>query len=144
MNISATNKVTGEVVELPAGSLEEVMTAWTVMQQYEKLASDLRDQLKDLVRAQVNDSGVSEELNNKMFKVSAIQRTKYNPQKVKEALGDEDLFNTFVEVNSSELNKWLKAEVKKRTIDHEVSRAIKEAKEPSGKPYEVIKLEQLS
>lgn len=144
MKVSATNKSTGEVIELSVNDLSEIMSAWMVMQQYEKLATDLRNQLKDLVRNSVNDSGVSEELDNRIFKVNSIQRTKYNTQKVREALGDEDLFNTFVEVNSTELNKWLKNEVKKQTLDFDVSRAIKEAKEPAGNPYEVIKLETLS
>ncbi len=51
--ITATNKATGEVVELPADTLDSIVSAWRIAQEYEKTAKALKDQLKKAVQQHI-------------------------------------------------------------------------------------------
>lgn len=137
--ITATNKATGEVVELPSETLDEVVTAWRIAQEYEKTAKALKDQLKQLVPTYVTERGTSEEAKGAMFRVSSIQRMTYDKAIVREVL-DEDTYDLFTKVDKTSLDKYLKENLADLG---DVSTRLRTAMIPDGKPYEVIKLERL-
>lgn len=138
--ITATNKATGEVVELDADTLDQVMGAWRIAQEYEKTAKALKDQLKKIVPSYIVDNNRSTEANNFVFKVSSIQRMTYDKSALREAL-DEDTFDVLMKPDKPAIDKYLK-----ENIDSlgEISTIIRKSMVADGKPYELIKLEKLS
>lgn len=141
-NIQATNRATGEVVELPANTPEEIVSAWQIAQEYEKTAKSLKDQLREVVPSLVTDRGVSEPIGKVMFRVSNIQRKTYDKSTLREVL-DADTFDTMLKPDKKTVDTYIKELVK--TGDPEgVSSKLRESMVAEGMPYQVIKLEKLS
>ena len=138
--ITATNKATGEVIELPSETLEEVVSAWQVAQEYEKAAKALKDQLKKLVPKYVDHTNRSEEIGNVRFNVNSIQRMTYDKSVLRSTL-DEDTFDVLLKVDKPAVDKYLKENLVELG---EASTIIRQAMVADGQPYEVIKLEKLS
>jgi hypothetical protein len=138
--ITATNKATGEVVELEAGSLEEVVKAWQVAQEYAKTADALKDQLKKIVPQFIDHTNKSPEVGNYQFKVNSVQRMTYDKSVLRSEL-DEDVFDVLTKVDKPAVDKYLKENLESLG---EVSTTIRQAMVADGQPYEVIKLEKLS
>jgi hypothetical protein len=139
VKITATNKATGEVVELPADTPEQIVSAWRIAQEYVKTADALKDQLKKLVPS-IAERGVSEPIGNYQFRVSNIQRMTYDKAVMRQVF-DADLFDTFLEPNKSAVDRYLK-----ENLDDvgENSTVLRNSMIPVGNPYQVIKLEKLS
>lgn len=137
--IKAVNKATGEVIELPANTQEEIVTAWNIAREYEKAATALKDQLKKLVPEIVNTNGTSDDINGYMFRVSFVQRYDYDKAVMRQVL-DEDVFDLLLKPDKSAVDKYLK-----ENIDDlgEISVRLRNSMVESGKPYQVIKLEKL-
>lgn len=137
--IKAVNKATGEVIELSAGTQEEIVTAWNIAREYEKAATALKDQLKKLVPEIVNTNGTSDDINGYMFRVSFVQRYDYDKAVMRQVL-DEDVFDLLLKPDKSAVDKYLK-----ENIDDlgDVSVRLRNSMVESGKPYQVIKLEKL-
>lgn len=141
MNISAVNKATGEQIDLPANSPEEVVLAWQVAQEYEKAATALKDQLKKLVPSLVNEKGLSEHINNCQFRVNSIQRMTYDKPTLRRLVPDQDFFDELMKPDKTLIDKLLKDQDPRLwPIGHEL-RATMIA---DGNPYQVIKLERLT
>lgn len=140
--ISATNKYTGEVFELDVKTVDEAMAAWRTAQEYERMAKELKDKLKPFVRDNANENG-DVETNDYRFTVRSIQRYAYDKDKVKKLINDKDTFELFTKIDSKALNNWLKENVDNGTLKRGLGKEIREAVEPEGKPYEVIKLEKM-
>lgn len=136
--IKATNKATGEVIELEVDNLEKVVSAWRVAQEYEKTAKALKDQLKKIVPKYVSDNGNSEEVSNHVFKINTIQRMTYDKSVVRSVL-DPDTFDVLTKVDKTAVDNYLKENIE--TLG-EVASTIRQSMIPDGKPYEVIKLEK--
>jgi len=136
--ITATNKVTGEVIELPAESLEDLVSSWKIAQEYEKTAKALKDQLKKIVPKYV-EKDRSEEVDNCQFSVKSIQRMTYDKAVLRNNL-DEDTFDVLLKVDKTAVDRYLKENLDKLG---EVSTIIRQSMVSDGKPYEVIKLERL-
>lgn len=136
--ITATNKVTGEVIELPAESLEDLVSSWKIAQEYEKTAKALKDQLKKIVPKYV-EKDRSEEVDNCQFSVKSIQRMTYDKAVLRNNL-DEDTFDVLLKVDKTAVDKYLKENLDKLG---EISTVIRQSMVADGKPYEVIKLERL-
>ena len=136
--ISALNKATGEVIELPADTLEEVTQAWQTVQQYDKAITALKEQLKKKVR-ELADQEQIEEVNNTIFRVTSVQRMTYDKSVLRRLL-DEDTLDVFLEVKKTAVDNYLK-----ENIDdlRDVATEIRSSMVASGDPYEVIKLEKL-
>lgn len=137
--VTATNKYTGEIVELSADDLEDIVEAWNVAREYEKVAEALKDQLKKLVREKVSENGVSEPVNGYMFRVSNIQRKNYD-KSVLRTVFDEDTLDLFLEPNKPAVDKYLKENLAQLG---EASTILRNSMVEVGKPYQVIKLEKL-
>lgn len=139
MKITATNKATGEVVELDANTPEEIVTAWTIAQEYDKTAIALKDQLKKLVPAIVGNNGLSEQYGVYQFRVSSIQRMNYDKAVMREVL-DEDTLDLFLKPDKPALDKYLKENLE---VVGEGSTLLRNSMVADGKPYQVIKLEKV-
>ena len=138
--ITATNKATGEVVELGTESPEAIVSAWRVAQEYEKTAKALKDQLKELVPDFVGEKGVSEQIGDYIFRVSSIQRMTYDKAALRELL-DEDTFDVLLKPDKSAVDRFLKENLGQLG---ETSTKIRGSMIADGKPYQVIKLEKVS
>jgi hypothetical protein len=138
--ITATNKHTGEVVELPANTPEEVVQAWLIAQEYAKTAEALKDQLKKLVPKIVGEQSTSDPINGFVFRISNVQRRNYDKSKLREVL-DEDVYDLMVKPDKPAIDKYLKENLEQLG---DISTQLRESMIDEGKAYEVIKLERLA
>lgn len=140
MKITATNKATGEVVELNADSPEQIVEAWRIAQEYDKTAVALKDQLKKLVPDIVGSRGVSDPIGNYQFRVSSIQRMTYDIAVMREVL-DPDTFDVLLKPDKPAVDRYIKENLENLG---EGSTKLRQAMVADGNPYQVIKLEKLS
>lgn len=140
--IKAINKHTGEVVELPADTYDEIIASWQIAQEYAKVADTLKDQLKKLVPKFLDEvNGVSEPHNGYMFRVSSIQRMNYDKGVLIDRVQDQDLLFEMLKPDKSFIDKYLKENI--ATLG-ELSTELRKTMVAEGNPYQVIKLEKLS
>lgn len=137
--ISAINKHTGEVVELETDNFEQVINAWKIAKEYEKVSDALKAQLKELVPNYVSDRGVSEELNGYMFRVNTVQRRNYDKSVMREVF-DPDTFDVLVKPDKKAVDEYLKENIE--TMGDNATE-LRKSMVNDGKPYEVIRLERL-
>jgi len=140
MKITATNKATGEVVELEANTPEQIVQAWQIAQEYEKTSKALKDQLKKLVPDFVGDRGTSDPIGNFQFRVNSIQRMTYDKSIMRNVF-DEDTFDLLLEPNKAAVDNYLKEHIDETG---EAGTQLRNTMIPVGNPYQVIKLEKLS
>lgn len=140
MKISATNKATGEVIELEANNPEQIVEAWRVAQEYDKAAAALKDQLKKLVPAIVGPRGVSDPVGNYQFRVSSIQRMTYDKAVMRDVL-DPDTFDVLLKPDKPAVDRYLKENLEELG---EASTILRQGMLPDGNPYQTIRLEKLS
>jgi len=139
--ITATNKHTGEVVELPADTPAQIIQAWQIAQEYEKVSKALKDQLKEIVPSLVDDDkSLSEEYNGYAFRISNIQRMNYDKTTLFNVVKDQDLLNEMLQPDKAYIDKWLKDNVE---TSGELGTELRKSMVAVGKPYQVIKLERL-
>jgi hypothetical protein len=139
-SVLATNKISGEVIELEVKDLASLIEAWRVAQEYAKTADKLKDQLKQLVPNFTDHTGQSEEYNGYKFRISNVQRMTYDKSKLRELL-DEDTLDLFLEPNKTAIDNYLKENLEELG---DISTEIRQSMVETGKPYEVIKLEKLT
>ena len=137
--VKAINKATGEVVELPTQTPEQIVDAWKFAQEYEKTAKALKDQLKKLVPTIVPDIGTSEPIKGHIFRVSSIQRYTYDKSVLRESL-DADTYDLFLKPDKPAIDRYIKENVE--TLG-ELSTRLRKSMLPDGNAYQVIKLEKL-
>lgn len=138
--ITATNKATGELIELPADTPQEIVDAWLIAQEYAKAADSLKDQLKKLVPTIVDDSGKSPVINNYMFRSSMVQRQTYDKSVIRNVL-DEDMLDHFTVVKKSLVDTYIKDNLEELG---DLSSELRKGLVPDGAAYSVIKLEKVS
>jgi hypothetical protein len=139
-SVLATNRISGEVVELEVKDLPSLIEAWKVAQEYAKTAEQLKDQLKQLVGNYVDDNGNSEEHDGYKFRVSAVQRMTYDKSRLRQVF-DEDTLDLFLEPNKTAIDKYLKEHVEELG---DASTELRNTMIAIGKGYQVIKLEKLT
>jgi len=139
MNIQAVNRATGEVIDLPANTPEEIVQAWNIAKESDSVATAPQDQLKKLVPNLVNEQGVSDEVNGYVFRVSNVQRKTYDKAVLRQQL-DEDTFDLFMKPDKTAIDKYLRENLEDLG---EASTIIRNAMIDDGKPYQVIKLEKV-
>lgn len=137
--IKAINKATGEIIELESDKPEQIVEAWKIAQEYEKVAKSLKDQLKKIVPTLVNDSGVSEEINKAVFKINTVQRMTYDKSVVRNLI-DEDVYDLVTKIDKTKLDTYLKENLESLG---DTSTELRQSMIPDGSPYQVIKLEKL-
>ena len=140
MKVVATNKATGEIIDLPADTPEQIVSAWRTAQEYVKAADSLKDQLKRLVPAMVIGSGnVSDPIGNYQFRVMNVQRMTYDKSVMREML-DPDVFEVLLKPDKTLVDQYLKENLETLA---EASTELRATMVAEGKPYTVIKLEKL-
>lgn len=139
MKVSSTNKFTGALVELPADTPEQIITAWRVAQELERQAKQLKDQLKKVVPSLIGDRGVSDEVDGYMFRSTTIQKYNYSRAALRELL-DADTYDLMMKPNKTAIDTYLKENLEELG---EKSTLLRNSMEAEGKPYEVIKLERV-
>jgi hypothetical protein len=137
--ITATNKITGEVIELPSSTTEEIVNAWQIAQEYAKTADSLKDQLKKIVPDHVGSVGTSSVVGNYMFRVSYVQRMTYDKGVMREVL-DSDVFDVLLKPDKTAVDKYLKENLESLG---EASTVLRQSMIEDGKGYQVIKLEKV-
>lgn len=139
--ITATNKATGELVELETDTPEQIVQAWQIAQEYVKTAESLKDQLKKLVPNLINESkGISDQYGNYIFRRSVVQRMTYDKAVVRNVL-DEDTYDLVTKVDKTALDRFLKDNLAELG---DKSHELRTAMIPEGNAFEVIKLEKVS
>ncbi len=137
--IKALHKFTGEQIELPTDSPKEIVDAWLVASEYEKLAKSLKDQLKVYLPVLIGDSGASEPVGSYMFRHSVVQRMNYRKSVLREIF-DEDTLDLFLKPAKTEIDKYIADNLESLG---EASSSLRNALEPEGKPYEIFRLEKI-
>lgn len=139
MKIQATNKATGEVIELDADTPEQIVQAYRTAQEYEKAAMSLKEQLKKLVPSLIATGTTSEPINGFQFRMSTVQRMNYDKAVMRETL-DPDDYDILVKPNKTLVDDYIKVNLDKLG---EASTALRSTMIPDGAPYQVVKLERL-
>jgi hypothetical protein len=139
MKATAINKITGELIELKANGLEEVTESWLLASEMERVAKQLKDSLRDIVPAYIDDKGRTEPHKNHSFRVMSIQRHTYDKAIMRRVL-DEDTFDFLLKPDKPSVDKFIKENV---VVLGDDSALLRATMIPEGKPYEVIKLEKL-
>ncbi len=138
MNITATNKATGEVIELQADTPEQIVEAWRIAQEYDKAATALKDQLKKIVPSIIGPRGVSDQIGDYQFRVSPIQRMTYDKTVMREVL-DPDTFDVLLKPDKPAVDKYLKENLE--TLG-EASTVLRQAMVADGAPFSRTVLEK--
>ena len=136
--ITLTNPLTGEITEYPTSTPSEIADSWRQAQELEKLAKNLKDKLKPLVEPLINPSGTSEVYGDYMFRQSSVQRYTYNKGKLRDFFSDEDLLDTFLTVDKTAVDKYVKENLESLGGFNRT-----EFLEAQGNPYSVTKLEKV-
>lgn len=139
MKITATNKATGEVIELDANTPEQIVEAWRIAQEYDKTATTLKNQLKQLVPSIVDAKGTTEPIDGHIFRVTYIQPMTYDKAVLREVF-DEDLLDVMLVPAKTTIDKYLKEHLTELGED---STRLRKAMIPAGKSYQVIRLEKV-
>jgi hypothetical protein len=137
--IKTVNRETGEVIELTASTFDEVLAAWQVAKEYERVGNDLKDQLKKLVPKFVDDNGKSKVKNGYMFRLSNVQRMTYDKAVLREVF-DADELDLLLKPDKKAVDNYIKDHLEELG---EKSTLIRSAMVADGKAYEVIKLEKV-
>lgn len=139
MKAQAVNKYTGEVITVKAGSYQEIIEAWRLAQEYERMVKSLKDQLKILVPLHVPNTGVGDEVNGYLFRVSNVQRMNYDKSVLRRTL-DEDVLDLLLIPHKPTVDAYIKEHLSELG---EASTEIRKNMLPEGEPYQVIKLEKV-
>lgn len=117
MNITATNKASGETIDLKADNFEEIVEAYRTAQEYEKVAKSLKDQLKKIVPVFLDEQGRSEvSKDGYQFKQYETQRQTYDKQFLRDTF-DEDTLDLFMTVSKSKVESYVKLHPEEVTIN---------------------------
>jgi len=139
MQVQAINKITGEVAEFEVSDLSSLMSAYAAAQEYEKVATSLKNQLKKVLPKYLDEFGRSEVLNGRQFKTTTVQRMTYDKAVLRQVL-DEDTYDQFMKPEKTKIDKYLA-----ENLEHlgDVSTKLRQAMIADGTPYSVTKLEKL-
>jgi hypothetical protein len=137
--ITVTNKATGEVIDLPTKTLNDLVLAWETAKQFEKLAKQIKDEVKGYALPHLNAFDETEEVGRVKFRRTVVQRYEYDKTQVRQIIEDEDLLDEFLVIDKIKLDTYVKANLAELG---EISTLLRETLIPKGKPYEVFKLEK--
>lgn len=140
MNITATNKATGEMIELPANTPKQIVEAWRTAHEYAKAAEVMKDQLRRLVPSLIGERGTSEPIGQYQFRVSSIQKQTYDKAVMREVL-DPDTFDVLLKPDKPAIDRFLKENLETLGDD---STKLRQAMVADGNPYQTIRLEKVS
>lgn len=107
MIVQATNKASGEQIDLPASTAEEIVRAYLIAAEYEKVAKDLKDQLKRLLPTAIDEQGRTPEVDGYIIRKYESQRMTYNKMALREVFDDDEV-DLFLEVSKGKVDAYIK------------------------------------
>lgn len=140
MRISSSHKITGEIVEFDIQNLADLVNAWRIASEYEKLAKDLKDKLKPELAKYLNDDGKSDEIDGYRFTTSFIQRKNYDKAVMRQVL-DEDTFDLLLIPHKTKVDQYIKENLSELG---DTSTILRESMVEDGEPYSVTRLEKIT
>lgn len=126
-SVTATNKASGEYIELPADSPDEIVRAYLIAAEYEKVAKTLKDQVKKLLPDIIDEQGLTPEVDGFVLRKYESQRMTYNKQALRQVF-DEDELDLFFTVSKGAVDAYLK----QHEIDPDQLAELKAGLEPAG------------
>lgn len=140
MRVSSSHKITGEIVEFDIKNLADLVNAWRIASEYEKLAKDLKDKLKPELAKYVNEDGKSDEVDGYRFTTVLVQKKNYDKAVLRQVL-DEDLLDLFLKPDKTKIDNYIKEHLDELG---ENSGLLRDTMIEDGKPYSITRLEKLS
>lgn len=108
MKAVATNKATGEVIELPLDTQEDIFNAYRAAMEYEKAAKEIKDQVKKVLPSILDSNGRSQISNDGyQFKQYQTQRQTYHMSVLREVF-DDDTIALFQKVQKGLVDSYIK------------------------------------
>lgn len=139
MTYTFTNKITGEFLDLNVESLVEVQEAWRLAQEYERIAKEMKDKIKPVVRDYITYTGLTERAGNFHFRQSYVQRKEYDKRLLRKYF-DDDVLDVMLKPDKKIIDTYIKENLE--SLPPEASE-IRKNMIDVGEPYEVIKLERV-
>lgn len=139
MKISATHKTTGETVEYDVNNITDMVNAWRLASEYEKLATSLKEQMKKILPTFLDESGKSEEVDGYRFTSLSVQRKNYDKSIMRQVL-DEDIFDLLLIPDKTKIDAYIKENLEELG---DISTRLRETMVEVGRSYSVTKLERL-
>ena len=127
MSITAINKASGEVIELPASTHEEIVRAYLIAAEYEAVAKKLKDEVKKLLPKIVDEQGKTDEVDGYILRRYESQRMTYNKLALREVF-DEDELDLFMDVSKGKVDAYLK----ENQLSKEQIETLRAGLEPAG------------
>lgn len=140
MQVTTMNKASGEMIELPADTPDEIVNAYRIAQNYEKVAVDLKNQLKELIPNLLDEQGRSQVIDKYQFKRIETQRQTYAMPVLREVF-DEDEISLFLKVQKKLVDDYVKEHRDKLT--NEQFDTLKHGLVPDGNVITMIRLEKV-
>lgn len=137
--ITVIHKATGEQLDFQINSLSDLVSAWRMATEYEKMAKDLKDKLKPYLADYLNDDGTSDEVNGYKFKSNLVTRRNYDKAIMRKVF-DEDTLDLLLEPAKTKVDNYIKEHLSELGED---SSLLRETMIDVSKPYVVTKLEKL-
>lgn len=138
MSATAIVQSTGELLELPSDTPEQIMASYKVVNDYITAWQDIKAQLQELARDIVDAKGCYEH-DGYQLRVYSTQRMNYDRGVLREVF-DPDLLDTFMEPSKGRIDRYLKEHLDEVGED---STRLRQSMIPVGKPYTVVRLERL-
>lgn len=135
-----TDKLTGEVIELKDGSLEETIDSLLYAQKTIKSWEAAVKKLKKTAEEQMPDGKNFHEHGDYGLRISNVQRKTYDMTVLRKHL-DEDTINEFLSLKKGAVDKYIAENLEELG---EASTELRNTMLDDGKPYQVIKLERLN
>lgn len=139
MKITATHKTTGETVESEVTNLTELVNAWRLASEYEKLATSLKDQLKKLLPQYLDEQGKTDEIDGYRFTSTYVQRKTYDKAVMRQVL-DEDTLDLLLIPDKTKVDAYIKENLSELG---EHSGLLRDTMIEVGKGYSTTRLEKL-
>lgn len=137
--VKAINRATGEIIEIDANNIKEVMEAYKISKEYEKVSKSLTDQLKKILPKYLDEHGRSEEIDGYKFTSTLTQRHTYDKAVLRKVL-DEDTYDLFMKPDKSAIDTYIKENLEELG---ETSGILRKSMIPEGKAYTTTKLNKL-
>jgi hypothetical protein len=137
-NVMITVEGTGEILEFPASTPEEMLQTWLMASNYIKAYERVKDRIKRVIPEFTDARGILE-LPGYIFRVSDIQRYTYDKAVLRQVF-DEDTFDLFMEPSKKAVDEYLKEHLAEMGED---STTIRKAMVPVGKAYQTIRVEKV-
>lgn len=138
MTASATVERTGEIVEFPDDTPEEVLESYRLLNDYLNAYEAVKKKLQKAAADIVDERGVFEH-DGYLLRVYSTQRSNYDKAVLRNVF-DADLFDTFMEPAKGRIDHYIR--------DHlaelgEQSTELRKSMVPAGRPYTTVRLEKL-